>query len=129
MVMMKWKRSSSLLKKLKDPEFLETLPLKILQAIILIREDYGKKDLTTKIVAKKLKITEGHLCNLIHDFLEMNCTDLIHIIRIENSKPLLRNRKLLIKEVAKAVGFDNPDYFCRVFKKLEGRTPTAFRRR
>ena len=33
-----------------------------------------------------------------------------------------------VKEIADAVGFKSPSYFCSVFKKAEGMTPDDFRR-
>ena len=34
---------------------------------------------------------------------------------------------LTVKQVAARVGFSGPAYFCRVFKKYCGRTPTTYR--
>ena len=40
---------------------------------------------------------------------------------------MLANSDLSIKDVAYSVGFSDQMYFSRVFKRLNGRTPTAFR--
>ena len=48
-------------------------------------------------------------------------------IRIENSKNLLVNYSLSIKEVAYACGFPDEKYFMKVFKKQEGLTPTQYK--
>lgn len=53
--------------------------------------------------------------------------DLIRL-RIERAKRLLVGHPgLEIKQVAAAVGYDDPLYFSRLFKKETGHTPTAFR--
>lgn len=123
------KRFILIKKKLTDPNFVYSLPDKIIHALLLIREDFWKKELTTWFIAKKIHITEGHLCNLFHDSLGIHCIEYLHCYRIDKSKPLLRNRTLSIKEVALRVGFKNQKYYSRIFYKIEGKTPTEYRRR
>jgi two-component system response regulator YesN len=48
--------------------------------------------------------------------------------RINKAKDLLNDTDLKIKEIAYKVGFRNPDYFCRIFKKKTGVNPTEWRR-
>ncbi len=48
-------------------------------------------------------------------------------IRIINARLLLETTHLKIREVAEACGFEKLEYFCYVFKKQEGCTPTQFR--
>lgn len=47
--------------------------------------------------------------------------------RVDEAKRLLDNRSMSVTDVAAAVGFTDPSYFTRVFRKLEGRSPTLFR--
>jgi AraC-like DNA-binding protein len=48
--------------------------------------------------------------------------------RIENAMRLLRNRQLSLPEVALACGFSDQSHFTRVFTKLSGTSPGAWRR-
>jgi two-component system response regulator YesN len=50
------------------------------------------------------------------------------LIRVEKAKKML-NSGLPIKEVAIAVGFQDCNYFCRVFKKVTGDTATGYRKK
>lgn len=47
--------------------------------------------------------------------------------KINYAKKLLKNKKISVKEVAYASGFNDPNYFCRAFKKYEGKSPNQFR--
>lgn len=47
--------------------------------------------------------------------------------RINHAKALLRQPEVAVKEVCYASGFSDPNYFTRMFKKIEGRTPGEFR--
>ncbi len=45
-------------------------------------------------------------------------------IRIEEARKLLTSTKLSIKEVSLKVGFQDPDYFSKTYKKIYGISPT-----
>ncbi len=47
--------------------------------------------------------------------------------RIERAKQLLRDPRRSIIEAGLDVGFQNPSHFARMFRKLEGATPSRFR--
>lgn len=119
----------SITKKLHDPKFVKTFPLDLLNAILIIRKDYGKKELTTRLVAEKIRTSESHFCDIFHDFLGIHFIEFLHHYRIEKSKPLLLIRNLLIKEVALKVGCGNAKYFSRIFHNFEKMTPSEYRRK
>ena len=48
--------------------------------------------------------------------------------RIEEARRLLLEGTMPLAEIAEAVGFDDYNYFSRVFKKRCGYSPTAYRR-
>lgn len=48
-------------------------------------------------------------------------------LRITNAKTLLRTTTYSVSEVAAIVGYDNPLYFSRLFKKQTGLPPSEFR--
>jgi AraC family transcriptional regulator len=47
--------------------------------------------------------------------------------RIEHAKKQLRNPKSSVTDAALEAGFQSPSHFARVFRKLEGTTPSRFR--
>ena len=59
----------------------------------------------------------------------MNFTEYLTGIRIETAKRLLSERELSIKQVCVDSGYANPNYFSRIFKKYEGKTPSEYRER
>jgi AraC-like DNA-binding protein len=48
-------------------------------------------------------------------------------VKVERARRLLRTRRLTVEEVAAEVGFTDPYYFSRCFKKQTGQTPRAYR--
>ena len=48
-------------------------------------------------------------------------------IRIANAQNLLETTGYTISEIAAIVGYDNPLYFSRIFKKQKGLSPKEYR--
>lgn len=49
-------------------------------------------------------------------------------LRISNAQTLLETTNYNITEIAEIIGYDNPLYFSRIFKKQSGMSPSEFRR-
>jgi len=49
-------------------------------------------------------------------------------LRMANAQSLLETTEYNISEVAAAVGYDNPLYFSRLFRKHTGMSPSEYRR-
>ena len=49
-------------------------------------------------------------------------------IRIHNAEVLLQNEHYNITEISNIVGYDNPLYFSRIFKKIKGLSPSEYRK-
>jgi transcriptional regulator GlxA family with amidase domain len=49
-------------------------------------------------------------------------------LRVEEAKRLLEERELPVDEISFAVGYEDPSFFRRLFKRLTGLTPSQYRR-
>jgi len=58
----------------------------------------------------------------------MSPSEYIEAQRTERAKDMLDGGDMTVAEVALAVGYADPHYFQRVFKKREGMTPGAYRK-
>ncbi len=54
-------------------------------------------------------------------------TQYLLTLRISNAKSLLQTTKHNVTEIARIVGYDNPFYFSRIFKKHTGLSPSQYR--
>lgn len=52
----------------------------------------------------------------------------ILMVKIEHARLLLRSRRLNVTGAARAVGFSDPYYFSKCFRKVTGRSPRDYRR-
>ena len=48
-------------------------------------------------------------------------------MKIQFACQLLSQRELRIKEVADKIGYDDPYYFSRIFKKITGKSPAQYK--
>jgi len=78
-------------------------------------------------VAKAVHMSSFYFCKVFRRVTGINFTDYLSRVRIEKSKNLLLNPNLRISEIAFEVGFQSLTHFNRVFKRLVGQSPTAYR--
>ncbi|MBQ9802072.1 MAG: helix-turn-helix transcriptional regulator [Clostridia bacterium] len=52
-----------------------------------------------------------------------------NLLRLSNAESLLRCTDMQIKEIACAVGFEDPFYFCRIFSERFGTSPKNYRKK
>ena len=55
--------------------------------------------------------------------------DYVHALRIEEARHILESSSIAIDEVGYSVGYDDPTFFRRLFKRHAGLTPAAYRRK
>ena len=76
--------------------------------------------------ANQLGISAKKLTQLTKEFLQSTPALVIKEIKTLEAKRILSNQKVSIKEVAYQLGFDQPTYFTKFFKKEVGVTPKEF---
>lgn len=91
-----------------------------------INENY-KRDISAGDVAGVLGYTDVYFSRLFKQLFNDNFINYLTNVRIENAKILLRDRSLTIKEVGESVGYNDSNYFAKVFRRLEGISPTEYR--
>ncbi|MBP6574865.1 MAG: helix-turn-helix domain-containing protein [Flavobacteriales bacterium] len=77
--------------------------------------------------ADKLRVTPGHLNDVVRTRLGSTASSLIDARRLLEAKRLLLHGTLSVKESGYAIGVKDPAYFTRWFKKLEGVSPVEYR--
>ncbi|MDR1700633.1 MAG: helix-turn-helix domain-containing protein, partial [Lachnoclostridium sp.] len=78
-------------------------------------------------VSKKADISPYYFSKVFKDETGENFMKYLTNIRIEKAKELLSDANNSIKEVCLSVGYGDPNYFSRIFKKTVGVTPTEYR--
>lgn len=82
---------------------------------------------TVAYMAEKLNISSRYLSDLLKQETGKTAIELIHIYLIKEAKNLLSEGKMNVSEISFSLGFENPNYFARLFKKEVGIPPSVFR--
>lgn len=82
---------------------------------------------TVSYMAEKLNVSSRYLTDLLKQETGKTGLELIHLYLISEAKNLLKEGKMNITEISVSLGFENPTYFSRLFKKEVGITPNIFR--
>jgi AraC-like DNA-binding protein len=90
-------------------------------------EEHSDEVLSLTKVAKAVNISANHLSEKFKEVTGINFVDYVARARFEKARDLLLNSNRRISEIAFAAGFQSLSQFNRVFKKLSGKSPSAFR--
>ncbi len=91
-----------------------------------IKENY-MKELTLEQVAEEVNLNPYYFSKLFKQETGETFIDYVTGIRIDRAKKLMSDPRLSLKEVCFSVGYRDPAYFTRVFKKMVGVTPSEYR--
>lgn len=78
--------------------------------------------------AIRLGVSVGYLTEVVKQVSGLTPGQLMRRARVLEARRLLGGSDLTIAQVASALGFSDPAYFCRFFRRETGSTPGSFRR-
>ncbi len=90
-------------------------------------EEHQTEEISLAQVAKAVNTSSFYFCKMFRKVTGINFTDYVARLRIERARNLLLNPNLRISEIAFEVGFQSLTHFNRVFKRILGQSPTAYR--
>lgn len=93
-----------------------------------IREHYAEP-LTLKDVAKHFHFNPSYLSSYFSAHNDEGFIEYLNRIRIEEAAKLLTMDSAPISEISSMVGYSDHSYFCKVFKKSMGSSPSQYRRK
>lgn len=101
-------------------------PPLVTMAIAAMREHYaglyGVEELS-----ESLGVSKSHLVRVFKEAVGVPPGQYLTGVRIEAAKQLLCHREYPLEVVASLCGFSGANYLCRVFKKVTGQSPSAWR--
>lgn len=89
--------------------------------------DNLKEELDLEKVAAKFNLSSFYFSRTFKEVVGHNFSDYINIVRISRAKELLKNDRMSVKEICFSVGYSDPNYFSKVFKKYLGISPTEYK--
>ncbi len=93
-----------------------------------IAERYNK-DISLDEVSKEVDISPYYFSKLFKEETGENFIEYLTGLRINKAKQLITGSDMSMKEICTEVGYSDPNYFSRIFKKNVGVTPTEYKDR
>lgn len=103
-------------------------PLCIDAKIIYYLHKHYAEDISPASVANAFHYSEGYLCDVLKSQTGQSFLELLHEIRIFHAGVLLLTSDMPVNQIGFEVGFNSTETFLRVFKKIKGIPPGAYRK-
>ncbi len=84
---------------------------------------------TLEELSEKFHFGKSHLCGVFKKAKGDTIVSYHLKLKISEAKRLLREEKMSVSEISERLGFENPAYFSRIFGKIVGMSPRAFRKK
>lgn len=105
----------------KDKEFIEKVS-------IIISENIENESFNNEELAKLLGMSKSLVYLKLKKLLNMSGSDYIQSLRFKKAIELMADSNLNIADISYEVGFSDPNYFSKAFKKAHKKTPSEFRK-
>lgn len=102
-----------------DAQFLQ-------KAISVVEENLSNPDFSVEHLSEKLNLSRSQLYRKINSVAGLSVSEFIKEVRLKRAAQLISKKAANISEIAYLVGFNDPKYFSRCFKKQFGVSPANF---
>ncbi len=86
-----------------------------------------QNDISLDDVSREIDISPYYFSKVFKEATGENFIDYLTGLRIDKAKELLESTDMSMKEICVEVGYSNPNYFSRIFKKIVGVSPTEYK--
>ncbi len=91
-----------------------------------VNENYCR-DISISSISKQFNVNGNYISQLFTKEVGTTFTQYLSKLRIDYACQLLTTTDLPINEIAEKTGYDDNFYFSRIFKRMKGTTPSAYR--
>lgn len=100
----------------------------VAEAIEAYMQQNYRQDISMQDAARAMNYSEAYFCKLFKQCFGKNFTARLSEYRVEAAKELLAGPMVNIREIGRSVGYEDSNYFAKVFKRITGQSPTEYRR-
>ena len=106
----------------------KTKQLEKISAAIMYMSKNCAENITTPQLAALCGLHTGYFCEVFKAATGKSCIEFLNCLRVRCAEKLINTTEKSIIEIALEVGFASPSYFDRVFKRINGNSPSYYRR-
>jgi len=90
--------------------------------------EHSHEDISLEAISRMVGLSPFYISKLFKEQFGVNYIDFLTECRIEKAKKLMADPELSMKAIALEVGYRDPNYFSKVFKKMCDSSPTEYRK-
>lgn len=90
--------------------------------------EHSHEDISLEAIGKRVGLSPFYISKLFKEQLGVNYIDFLTECRIDKAKKLMGDPERSLKEITFEVGYHDPNYFSKVFKKMCDVSPTEYRK-
>ncbi|WP_186576938.1 response regulator [Aquibacillus kalidii] len=91
--------------------------------------EHSNEDISLESIATKFELSPIYISKIFKEKFGVNYIHFLTECRIEKAKKLISNPEKSLKEITFDVGYHDPNYFSKVFKKFSGMSPNEYRKK
>jgi AraC-like DNA-binding protein len=116
----------SFLQQINEPKRSE-LDYRLEWAAEYLRHNYARS-VSMMELAQACKCSEGHFYRSFHQYFGISPRRFLETLRMKQATKLLLHSDARVEEIARDVGFDDPLYFSRAFRRFYNQSPLQIRK-
>ncbi len=90
-------------------------------------DSHFHRDMSLDDISRELNISPYYFSKLFKEETGENFVEYVTGRRMDRAKALLKNSDRSIKDICAEVGYSDPNYFSRIFRKYQGVSPTEYK--
>lgn len=92
-----------------------------------VAENFCDPNISLITTARYVGMSAAHFSTVFSQTLGRSFINYLTCMRIDRAKELLRTTNMRLSDIALEIGYNEPNYFSHVFRKMEGITPKEYR--
>lgn len=113
--------------KLETPQIIEADQLMMEKLMKFLEQRIGDENLRIEEMADAVSMGRTVFYGKIKAIVGMSPSDFLRSLRMQRAEELIVKSKMNFSQIAFSVGFSDPKYFTKCFKKETGMTPSEYR--
>ncbi len=100
-----------------------------IQALLDYIDEHYADSLSLGALAEHFYYNPSYLSSYFSTHFHIGFSDYLNHVRIAKAKEILATSRSSVNQVSEMVGYGEPSYFCKVFKRIEGMSPGRYRKK
>ena len=113
--------------RLSEPTIVDEDEVMMNRLMAFIEERISDEELKIEDMAEAVGLGRTAFYEKIKHLVGVSPSDFLRQVRIQRAQQLIARSKMTVSEIAYSIGFTDPKYFTKCFKKATGMTPSEYR--